>query len=247
MDGSRPRRGAHERRVAAANWFSSRRPAHRGQPDSPGGHRDVRGLSITRKVARPHPRSCAGAGRTDATVWAAWGRQRGVRHLRHAPRQLAAAQRPTPKAMHGENRPLDLAEPPHGSRGPPAQLLSTVLRGGVPTQLLPADLHGGAPRRGEGPALGRCPGPARRATRNRHRQLLQKSRLWTGPRHRRCPRAHANCGFSDSAAPCRPRLSTPSTLGVEIRSQLPEMHHPVVRVAPRNRSPRESHPGRQAA
>lgn len=72
MDGSRPRRGAHERRVAAANWFSSRRPAHRGQPDSPGGHRDVRGLSITRKGARPRPRSCVGAGQTDATVWAAW-------------------------------------------------------------------------------------------------------------------------------------------------------------------------------
>ena len=65
MDGSRPRRGAHERRVAAANWFSSRRPAHRGQPDSPSGHRDVRGLSITRKAARPRPRSCVGpAGRT---------------------------------------------------------------------------------------------------------------------------------------------------------------------------------------
>ena len=146
MDGSRPRRGAHERRVAAANWFSSRRPAHRGQPDSPGGHRDVRGLSITRKVARPRSRSCVGAGRTDATVWAAWGRQRGVRHLRHAPRQLAAAQRPTPKAMHDENRPLGLAEPPRGSRGPPAQLLPADLRGGTPAQLLPANLHGGVPQ-----------------------------------------------------------------------------------------------------
>ena len=227
-----PRETGRGRQLVFLEAPSAPRPA--GLPRRAPGRQGVVHIS---ERCTPAPAELRWAGRTDATVWAAWSRQRGVRHLRHAPRQLAAAQRPTPKAMPGENRPLVQDEPPRGSRGPPAQLLPADLRGGTPAQLLPANLHGGAPRRGEGPALERCLGPARRATRNRHRQLLQKSRLWTGPRRRRRPRAHANCGFSESAAPYRPRLSTPSTLGVEIRSQLPEMHHPVVRVAPRNRSP----------
>lgn len=204
-------------------------------------------MSITRKVARPRPRSCVGAGRTDATVWVAWGRQYGVRHLRHAPRQLAAAQRPAPKGMHGENRPLDQAEPPRGSRGPPAQLLPASLHGGAPVQLLPANLHGGAPRRGEGPALERCSEPARRATHSRHRQLVQKTPVMDGsppsavaPRSRqlrflRFRRTLPTSALHSVDAGRRNPFTTPGDAPSRRESCAAEPE------------PRESHPGRQAA